>query len=100
MKSSSSPPSARSTLSTPFTNAASPPVCTDTNESAMRVPNRALSTLLGTQYRARPGSRSGLTTTTAAPRLRARNRYFMKTGWALATLAPKSTMRSESMTSV
>ena len=78
----------------------SPPVWTPKNSSAIFVPNIALSTLLGTQYRSRPGSRSGLTTATFAPRLRARNRYFMNTGCALATLAPNSTMRSLSITSV
>ena len=78
----------------------SPPVCTPKNSSVICVPNIALSTLLGTQYRSRPGSRIGFTTATLAPRLRARNRYFMNTGCAFATLAPNSTMRSLPITSV
>ncbi len=78
----------------------SPPVLTAKKSVAIWVPNRALSGFEGTQYRSRPGSRIGLTTTMRAPRLRAMYRYFMNTGWAFATSAPKSTMRSDSMTSV
>ncbi len=63
------------------------------------VPNTADSTLDGTQYRSRPGSRYGLTTTTRHPRFLARYRYFMNTGWLLAGLVPQSTTRSLSITS-
>ena len=93
------PPDASSCLSTPLTNATSPPVCTGKNSSVIFVPNTALSTLDGTQYRSSPGSRSGLTTAIFAPRFLARNRYFMKTGWPLATSEPNRTTRSLSITS-
>ena len=84
---------------TPLRNAESPPVCTLKNSSVIFVPNIALSTLDGTQYRSRPGSRIGFTTAMRAPRFFARYRYFMKTGCPLAMSAPNSTIRSLSMTS-
>ena len=43
------PPIASSCLSTPLTNATSPPVCTGKNSSVIFVPNIALSTFDGTQ---------------------------------------------------
>ena len=62
----------------------------------MRVPKTADSMLDGTQYRSRPGSRYGFTTTTRQPRRRARYRYFMNTGWLFAGLEPHSTTRRAS----
>ena len=76
-------------------NATSPPVWTWKNASVIFVPNSALSTFDGTQYRSSPGSRYGLTTATFVPRFRARYRYFMNTGCAFATSEPNSTMRSD-----
>src|SRR3954465_8010165 len=88
-----------SSFSTALNSATSPPGTTGTWRSQIFVPNRADSGLDGTQYRSRPGSRYGFTTTTFVPLRLASYRYFMKTGWFVAGLDPMSTTRSVSSTS-
>ena len=63
------------------------------------MPNIADSNADGTQYRSRPGSRYGLTTTTLVPDFTAWSRYFMNTGWLFAGFVPHRTTRSDSITS-
>ena len=56
----------------------------------------ALEAMDGTQYRSSPGSRNGFTTATTAPFALAWCKYFVVTGWLLATFEPKSTIKSAS----
>ena len=71
-------------------------VFTTSLEEAMEAVERLESGMVwvNNSKRVSPGSRYGLTSTTFIPCFLAASRYFIATGWSLAGLEPKKTIRS------